>query len=206
MGYAVAAAAQRAGHQVCLVTGPTALEPPPGVVAVPVISAQEMLTAVMERLTTADVVFGVAAVADYRPATRATGKPPKTTDEVTLRLLPTPDILAAVAEHGRGAEQQQHRRVVVGFALETGDVAEAVQRGRQKLKRKHLDLIAVNQVRAIGAEDNDVVLLYEDGREERLPRMNKQEVATRLVAAALRLWESGRGAQASGNSSEGGGA
>lgn len=182
MGYAVAEAAQRAGHQVAMVTGPTALDPPSGVEVVPVVSAQEMLGAVMERLPASDVVIGVAAVADYRPASRATGKPKKTEAEITLRLLPTPDILATVGE-------QKGERVVVGFALEAGDATAAIERGLEKLRRKHLDLIAVNQVRAIGSEDNDVVLLYEDGRQERLPRMDKQEVAVRLVAAAMQLWE-----------------
>ncbi len=202
MGYAVAAAAQRAGHQVVLVTGPTTLDPPPGVCAVAVVSAQEMLAAVMERLPATDVVFGVAAVADYRPAARATGKPRKTDAEVTLRLLPNPDILATIGEHQR-QDEQQRRRVVVGFSLEAGDAAAAIGRGREKLQQKRLDLIAVNHVSAVGAEDNDVVLLYEDGRQERLPRMNKQEVAVRLVAAAMRLWESGAGAH-TGNDSEGG--
>lgn len=187
MGYAVAAAAQRVGHQVVLVTGPVALDPPPGVQPVPVVSAQEMLAAVMERLPATDVVVGVAAVADYRPAVRAKGKPRKTDAEATLRLLPNPDILATVGK-------QKDRRVVVGFALEAGDAAAAIQRGREKLQQKHLDLIAVNHVSAVGAEDNDVVLLYEDGRQEQLPRMSKQEVAARLVTAAVGLWESGRGA------------
>ena len=201
MGYAVAEAAQRAGHQVAMVTGPTALDPPFGVEVVHVVSAQEMLAAVIERLPAADVVIGVAAVADYRPATRATGKPGKTEAEITLRLLPNPDILATVGEQKGG-------RVVVGFALEAGHAAAAIERGLEKLKRKHLDLIAVNQVSAIGSEDNDVVLLYENGRQERLPRMDKQEVAARLVAAAMQLWESRSGthtATNTDNSESGGG-
>jgi len=196
MGYAVAAAAQRAGHQVVLVTGPVALDPPAGVRPVPVVSAQEMLAAVMERLPATDVVFGVAAVADYRPAARAPGKPRKADAEVTLQLLPNPDILATVGE-------QKDRRVVVGFALEAGDAAAAIQRGREKLQQKHLDLIVVNHTNAVGAEDNDVVLLYEGGHQERLPTMSKQDVAVHLVASAMQLWESGAGTH-TGNNSEGG--
>ncbi len=180
MGYAVAAAAQEAGHRVCLVTGPVALDPPPAVSVVGVVSAQEMLGAVMERLPGTDVVFGVAAVTDYRPAARAPGKPHKADAEVNLRLVPNPDILATV-----GA--QKGPRVVVGFAREVGDAAAAIGRGQEKLRRKRLDLIAVNRVGAIGAEDNEIVLLYEDGRRERLPRMDKQKVAAYLVAAAMRL-------------------
>ncbi|MHC4078440.1 MAG: phosphopantothenoylcysteine decarboxylase domain-containing protein [Planctomycetota bacterium] len=186
MGYAVAGAAQQAGHRVVLVTGPVALDPPPGVSVVAVVSAREMLEAVMERLADTDVVFGVAAVADYRPAERATGKPQKATAEITLRLLPNPDILATVGE-------QKGRRVVVGFALEAGDAAAALERGKEKLQRKRLDLIAVNQVDAVDTADNEVVLLHADGRQERLPRMDKQKVAAHLVAAAMRLWESGGG-------------
>ncbi len=181
MGYAVAAAAHEAGHQVCLVTGPVALDPPPGVSVVGVVSAREMLATVMERLPDTDVVFGVAAVADYRPAVRARGKPQKAEAEISLQLLPNPDILATVGE-------QKGARVVVGFALEAGDAAAAITRGKAKLRRKHLDLIAVNRLAASDAEDNEIVLLYDDGRQERLPSMNKQKVAAHLVAVAMGLW------------------
>ena len=180
MGYAVAAAAQAAGHRVCLVTGPVALDPPPGVSVVDVVSADEMLAAVMQKLPGTDLVFGVAAVADHRPASRAPGKPKKANAEFNLRLVPNPDILAAVGE-------QKGPRVVVGFALEAGDAAAAISRGKAKLQRKRLDLIAVNRVCAIGAEDNEIVLLYEDGRQERLPSMDKHAVAKHLVAAAMGL-------------------
>ena len=195
MGHAVAAAAQEAGHRVCLVTGPVALDPPPGVSVVGVVSAQEMLAAVMERLPGTDVVFGVAAVADYRPAARACGKPQKAAAGISLQLLPNPDILATVGE-------QKGPRVVVGFALEAaGDAAAAITRAKEKLRRKHLDLIAVNRLAAVDAEDNEIVLLYDDGRQERLPSMNKQKVAAHLVAAAMGLWNDNAGRNNAGGGS-----
>ena len=195
MGYALAEAAQEAGHRVCLVTGPVQLDPPPGVEVVPVISAREMHAAVLERLAAADLVFGVAAVADYRPAERRVGKPPKEAGPVRLILEPTADIVGSVGE-------RKGDRVVVGFALEAGENAteRGIERGRDKLRRKHLDLIAVNYTSAIGAEDNEVVLLFPDGRQERLPRQGKAELARRLLAIAVELWEAGTKAR-----SEGGG-
>ena len=90
---------------------------------------------------------------------------------------------------------------MVGFALEAGDAAAAITRGKEKLRRKHLDLIAVNRLAAVDAEDNEIVLLYDDGRQEQLPSMNKQKVAAHLVAAAMGLWNDNAGRNNAGGGS-----
>lgn len=185
MGYAIARAARDAGHRVVLVTGPSPLPAPDGVQLESVESALEMADAVERELEGAEVVFGVAAVADARPSERVVGKPAKSEGAQTLTLLPNPDIIAAVAARGGP-------RAVVGFALEAageGGLAGALDRARDKLVRKGLDAIAVNLSAALGAEDSEVVLLFADGREEHLPLQNKDATATRLLAAGLELWQ-----------------
>ena len=183
MGYAIAGAAHAAGHRVILVSGPSPLAPPQGVETHGVVSALEMAAAVDRHLGAADVVFGVAAVADTRPAVRHAGKPAKSEGPCTLTLIPNPDIIAAAAA-------RPGRRAVVGFALEAseGGLDDALQRGRDKLRRKQLDAIAVNLPAALGADESEVVLLFADGREERLPRQSKHKTAVRLVEVGLELW------------------
>ena len=148
-------------------------------------SALEMAEAVDQQVGRADVVFGVAAVADARPAERSAGKPAKAEQAQVLTLLPNPDIIAAVAAAGGD-------RAVVGFALEApGDLGleGALDRARGKLNRKGLDAIAVNLPSALGAQDSEVVLLFSDGREEHFPRQSKDATAARLLAAGVELWQ-----------------
>jgi len=184
MGFAIAIAAQAAGHRVQLVSGPTELPDPPGVEAVRVVSALEMAAAVDERFPDVDVMFGVAAVADARPAVRLAGKAPKSEMARTVELLENPDIIAT-------AGARKGRRAIIGFALEAlgaGGMDAVLARGRDKMKRKHLDAIAVNLVGAMGADDNEVVVLLADGGERRLPRKGKQAMAADLVAMGVDLW------------------
>lgn len=190
MGYAIAAAARAAGARVLLVTGPTALRPPEGVETVSVVSALEMHREVRRLVGEADVVFGVAAVADYRPARRLPGKPAKGELGATLELVPNPDILADLG-------RDKGRRVLVGFALESaeGGFETALARGRRKLAAKNLDLIVVNRTEAMGAAENEVVVLDAEGGEHRLPRGSKEEVARRLVAMALERCHDGEEAR-----------
>jgi phosphopantothenoylcysteine decarboxylase/phosphopantothenate--cysteine ligase len=134
MGYAIAAAARALGHDVELVSGPTELPDPRGVAVTRVTSALEMERAIKRAFARCDVLFMVAAVADHRPARARRGKTPKREVPGTLALVANPDIVAGVA-------RRKGRRVVVGFAAE---VRDALARGREKLERKHLDLIVVN--------------------------------------------------------------
>ena len=181
MGYAIAAAASAAGCPVTLVSGPTGLPTPAGVERIDVVSAREMHDRARAAFADCDIAFGVAAVCDHRPARRAIGKPAKPAGPYALELVPNPDVVAML-----GAEKG--RRVVVGFALERDAPAEleaAIQRARDKLAAKRLDLIVLNRTSAIAADDIDAVLLDAAGRREDLPRMPKDELAARLVARAL---------------------
>lgn len=181
MGYAAAHVCRMRGAQVTLVSGRTNLTAPVGVDLVPVCTAQEMFDAVVSRAQAQDMIIKAAAVADYRPAKVAEQKLKKGDDELNIALARTQDILAWLGEH-KGAHQ-----VLCGFAMETEQMAE---RARQKLERKHLDLIAANNVKVAGAgfgtDTNVVTLISKDGAQE-LEMMSKEAVAVRLTDELLRI-------------------
>lgn len=181
MGYAVAAAARRRGAKVALVSGPTALETPEGVERVDVRSAGEMQRAVQARFSDCTIAVFAAAVADYRPAEHSNQKIKRGQESLTLRLEPNADILATAA-------REKGERLVVGFAAETGRVAE---NARKKLTQKNVDLIVANNVTAEGAgfdHDTNIVALFScDGRDLPLPKLSKAEVAHRILDEVLRL-------------------
>jgi phosphopantothenoylcysteine decarboxylase/phosphopantothenate--cysteine ligase len=180
MGYAVAAAARRRGAHVTLVSGPTALTPPAGVVFVPVQTAEEMREAVLQHLAGTTIVIKAAAVADYRAKRPAAAKI-KSKQDLTLELTPNPDILAEVAGRRTGA-------FVVGFAAETHDV---VANARAKLGAKGIDLLVANDVSQEGigfdADDNQVLLIDRWGGERALPRLAKGAVADAILSHLLGL-------------------
>ena len=180
MGYALAAAATRRGAEVTLVSGPTTLVPPAGVVFVPVQTAEEMREAVLQHAARATIVIKAAAVADYRVQKPAAQKI-KGKRDLTLELTPNPDILAEVAARAGGA-------FIVGFAAETNDV---VANARAKLEAKGIDLLVANDVsrRDIGfdAEDNEVLLIDRWGGGRPLPRMPKTAVADAILDEILAL-------------------
>jgi phosphopantothenoylcysteine decarboxylase/phosphopantothenate--cysteine ligase len=177
MGYAIAAAACDAGAEVTLVTGPTALVPPPGVRTFPVESADEMREAVLAQLPRADAVIMAAAVADYRPIERVSRKLKKKDlgDELTLRMIQNPDVLSAIVA------ARKPGTVVVGFKAETGDATGAAS---NMLREKKLDLVVANDVAdprsTFGSDQDRVAFVSADGVEQ-LPLLAKTEVARRLV-------------------------
>ncbi len=181
MGYAVAEAALAYGAEVTLITGPTALTPPAGAKVIRVQTAQQMYEAVLAEFENCDVFIATAAVADYRPERALSSKRKRSTQTWTLRLVPNPDILGTVA-------QRKGSRIVVGFAAETD---KALQYAQEKLLRKNLDLIAVNDVLEPGSgfevDTNRLTLLYADGQVEPLPQMSKRECAEKLVGAVRGL-------------------
>ena len=183
MGYAVAEAARDRGAEVVLVSGPTCLKAPWGVEVVRVESALEMRQAILERYPWAKAVVMAAAVADYRPAEVLKDKEPKVEAEKTIRLVPNPDILKELGERKEG-------RVLVGFAMET---ASGLERAQEKLRRKNLDLIALNWVNregvGFGSSENEVVLIARDGRVLELPRMEKRQVAHRILDLVKEFWK-----------------
>jgi phosphopantothenoylcysteine decarboxylase/phosphopantothenate--cysteine ligase len=145
MGYAVASVAARRGAQVLLVSGPTALDDPPGVKVVRVETAEEMAGAVDAASEGVDLVVAAAAVSDYRPREPSAQKRKKAEGDETLVLARTPDILARLGERVAGRKDAP---VLVGFAAETEEV---IARAREKLKRKRCDLVVANRVGAPGA-------------------------------------------------------
>ena len=156
MGYALASTARDRQMQVILVSGPVCLAPLDGVQTINVQSAQDMYEAVHGVLNSrrVDIFIGVAAVADYRPAGMQTQKIKKSADELTLRLVKNPDIVASVAALEAG------RPYTVGFAAETQNL-EAYARG--KLQAKNLDMIVANDVSeadvGFGAEQNRIQII-----------------------------------------------
>jgi phosphopantothenoylcysteine decarboxylase/phosphopantothenate--cysteine ligase len=181
-GLAVAQAALDAGAEVTLISGPICEEAPLGVHLIKVDSTEEMGEATCLASKDADVLFMVAAVADFRPGDRADKKLKKTeTDSwgLAIGLEPTLDVLSAVTKR---REKTGYPKIVLGFAAETHN---AFEYGRDKLLRKGLDFIAVNDVLEEGAgfavDTNHVLLISAAGIEEEIPLQSKTAVAERLV-------------------------
>ena len=172
MGYAVARAAQEAGAEVTLVSGPVSLATPAGVARIDVRTAQEMFEAVKKRAPSSDVFISVAAVADYKVKNPSTQKIKKANGRaVTLELAENPDILAYVAGMKNGP-------FCVGFAAESEKLA---QHAEEKRAKKNLPLLAANLVQdALGADTNSIVL-YDDRGEHPLGTGAKLELARKLV-------------------------
>jgi len=175
MGYELARSARHRGARVILVSGPSCLEPPPGVELVRVASAGQMREAVMARVAECSVVIKAAAVADYRPVLRSGEKLKKRDDRLTLELEKNPDILAELG-------QLEQRPVLVGFAAETKNLQT---HAAAKLAAKNLDMIVANDVTQEGAGFNVATniarLLYRDGRTEPLELMGKDRLAELIL-------------------------
>ena len=172
MGFAVAAAARRAGHSVVLVSGPVSLPDPAGVKVVLVVSALEMRRAVLAAFRRADALVMTAAVSDYRPARRRPGKWKKGAARISLPLVRNPDILAEAGRRKGG-------RVCIGFAVE---VQAALQGAKDKIRRKRLDALCLCSPDAFGRDRADYRILFPDNRLERLPGVRKTALARRIVA------------------------
>ena len=179
MGYAIAREAMLRGADVTLISGPTALKPVSGVKTVDVVSAKDMFEAVQAALPETDILVKAAAVADYRPVSIAEDKIKKQDGDMAIPLERTDDILGWVAEH------RHPGLFVCGFSMETRDM---IENSRKKLDRKHLDMIAANNLKVAGAgfgvDTNVVTVLTADGIQE-LPLMGKDQVAAKLLDAIL---------------------
>ena len=179
MGYAIAREAMLRGADVTLISGPTALKPVPGIKTVDVVSAKDMFEAVQAALPETDILVKAAAVADYRPVSIAEDKIKKQDGDMAIPLERTDDILGWVAEH------RHPGLFVCGFSMETRDM---IENSRKKLARKHLDMIAANNLKVAGAgfgvDTNVVTILTADGIQE-LPLMGKDQVAAKLLDAIL---------------------
>ncbi len=183
MGYAIAQAALDRGARVTLVSAPTALHPPLSAEYVPVVTAEEMRDAVLAKVAHSDALIMAAAVADFRVDHRADQKIKRGEKSLQLTLVPNPDILAESAEMEAG-----RRLLRVGFAAESGDL---VDRAKEKLARKKLDMIVANRVDAegsvFGSDLNEVVILDSSGREVEVKLAPKMDVAHEILDQVVRL-------------------
>ncbi len=181
MGFALATAAQAAGHTVTLIAGPVTLETPPGVQRIDVVTALDMLAAVEQHLPACDIYISCAAVADWRPEICSATKLKKSQMSGLLKLVPNPDILKTI-------RPLKGDKLFVGFAAETGEPTLEAQR---KMRDKGLDLIIANDVTAPGAgfagDTNAVTLFYPDGRATPLPLQSKRDIATHIITACTSL-------------------
>ncbi|MBQ1931168.1 MAG: bifunctional phosphopantothenoylcysteine decarboxylase/phosphopantothenate--cysteine ligase CoaBC, partial [Lachnospiraceae bacterium] len=175
MGYAVAKAAMLRGAQVTLVSGPVSIPAPSFVDVVPVVSAQDMYEAVMDRAKEQDMFVMTAAVADYRPAQVADEKVKKKDGDMSIPLTRTKDILGTIGQIRRDDQ------VICGFSMETENM---LANSQAKLERKNADLIVANNVKDAGAgfgvDTNLVTVITREGAEE-LPLMTKDQVAHALL-------------------------
>ena len=183
MGFALAEAALRRGGEVTVVAGITTVDPPAGVKVVRALSAAEMDQAVARESHDASVFIGAAAIADYRPAQRASQKIKKSEESVTLTLERTPDVLANVAA------ARTNGMLVVGFAAETENV---IANARTKLHSKKLDAIVANDVTREGSgfdsRTNAITILTSQSNDPiELPTLSKSEAANRILDCIVSL-------------------
>lgn len=175
MGYAIARIAMQRGAEVTLVTGPTHLEIPPFVRAIPVTSAQDMFEAVASNAKEQDIIIKSAAVADYTPVSVANEKIKKMDGDSQISLKRTTDILKYLGEN-RTKEQ-----FLCGFSMETENMLE---NSKKKLAKKNLDMVVANNLKVEGAGfgvDTNVVTLITKEDVKELPRMTKEEVAIAIL-------------------------
>lgn len=179
MGYSIAKACMLRGADVTLVTGRTTLTPPLFVDVVPVVSAKDMYDAVISRSNEMDIIIKAAAVADYRPVHVAEEKVKKSDGSFSLELERTDDILKYLGEHKKPGQ------FLCGFSMETENMLE---NSRKKLEKKHLDMIAANNLKVPGAgfetTTNIITIITPDSVKE-LELMSKDDAAFRLLDEIL---------------------
>jgi len=182
MGYAIAAQLKELGADVTLVSGPSALKSPEGVLKISVTSAAEMLSACEEHFLAADIVVMSAAVADYTPINVATQKIKKKENEFSIELKKTVDILATL-----GAKKNE-QQLLIGFALETNNELE---NAKDKLIRKNLDFIVLNSMQDKGAgfatDTNKVTIIERSGNIHEFSLKSKEEVAEDICSIIVSL-------------------
>ncbi len=180
MGYAIARNCMLRGAQVTLVTGKTAMAPPPFIDVVPIISAQDMYDEVICRSDEQDIIIKAAAVADFRPAEAANEKIKKTDSHMEIALTRTQDILGTLGT------QKKPGQFLCGFAMETQNMLE---NARAKLIKKNLDMVVANNLKVAGAgfgtDTNVVTLITSEGTTE-LELLSKDMVAEKLVTEILK--------------------
>ena len=181
MGYAIAKNAMLRGAEVTLVSGPTALDKPPFVKVIDVVSAQDMFEAVAANAPQADLIFKAAAVADYTPVSYSDNKLKKKDMDLSIPLGRTQDILKHLGENRRPGQ------VICGFSMETENM---VENSRAKLTKKNVDMICANNLKVEGAGfgvDTNIITLITATDLTELPLLSKEEAAGAIVDKALSL-------------------
>ena len=182
MGYALAKAAMLRGAQVTLVSGPCAIEPPPFVKLVPIVTAKEMFDAVTSVSFEQDIIIKAAAVADYRPAKVFDDKVKKQEGQMSIELEKTDDILQYLGDN------RVPGQFLCGFSMETQNM---LGNSRAKLGKKHLDMVAANNLKVAGAGfqgDTNVLTLITQDEEVSLPLMSKEDAAAKILDKILMLY------------------
>ena len=181
MGVALAEEARRRGADVTLLAANLAIAAPAGVEVVQTPTTDAMLQAALER-SDADLVLMAAAPADYAPADQRADKRPKDEHAWTLELAPTTDVIRTLAE------RRSNGQVLIGFAADHGDAG--LERAREKLGNKRLDLVVFNDVSrddiGFDADENEVTLVSSRG-EERVEKASKRSIAAAIVDRAEEL-------------------
>ena len=180
MGYAAAYRAMLRGADVTLVTGRTAIEPPPFVETVQITSAEDMYNAVTERFSESDVAIMAAAVADYTPESFNENKIKKHSGDMCIPLKRTKDILSEICKSKRD------NQFVCGFSMETENL---IENSRRKLETKNCNMIAANSLKCSGAgfgTDTNVITLITKDNIEELPIMSKEDAADRILDTILK--------------------
>lgn len=181
MGYAIARCAMERGAEVTLITGQTAIEKPPFVKVIPVVSAADMFEAVKEYYADMDYIVKAAAVADYTPEHVAPDKMKKSDADMSVSLVRTVDILKYIGEHRKPGQ------VICGFAMETKDLLE---NATKKLTSKNVDMIAANNLKVAGAgfgTDTNVITLIRKDETKELPILSKEEAAKVILDEMMEL-------------------
>jgi phosphopantothenoylcysteine decarboxylase/phosphopantothenate--cysteine ligase len=179
MGYALAAAATKAGHKVTLIST-SDLQPPIGVDFVGVDSAAEMFAAVKKFFAKCDCLIMAAAVADYTPVRKSKVKIKKAKTDLIIKLKPTVDILKWAGKHKR------KNQIIVGFALEDKNLRRNAE---EKLKDKNLDIVIVNNTVTIGAENATVQIKTANGGWIKPPTASKSKIAGEIIRLAANYYQ-----------------
>ena len=181
MGYALAKAAMLRGAQVTLVSGPCAIEPPPFVKLVPIVTAKEMFDAVTSVSFEQDIIIKAAAVADYRPAQVFDDKVKKQEGQMSIELEKTDDILQYLGDN------RVPGQFLCGFSMETQNM---LGNSRAKLGKKHLDMVAANNLKVAGAGfqgDTNVLTLITQDEDVSLQLMSKKDAANIILDKILSI-------------------
>lgn len=181
MGYALAEEAAHRGANVTLVSGPTDLVVWEKIELIQVQTTAEMYDDLLKRFDRVQIVIMAAAVADFRPDKRSQSKIKSSSGKVELTLVANPDILGELGH-------RKKKQLLIGFAAESENLLE---NAKKKLKEKNLDLIVANDVSrpeiGIGSDENEVYIIFPDGKAEYLPRMFKREIARIILNRVVEI-------------------